>query len=1017
MFAALSALVANNVLAVPQDQNYKWVDKEGQEVKSILGQQIEQATPDSPRVVDQSTIDDSIKNWPNIGRNLQTILDSSGGGYDTTGGVVTGENPAAPWNWGDDYTNKVWYTSLFAPGQYTVSGNQPLNITIGKDVNGAPTLFSIFPNYGKTDFTGDLNISFDTVGYQGDQFLGAQIIPNNTPGPLKDSPSAGENPQITVNGNMNFNIVWDATADEHLPIIQYCPYKDGCTWGGGNGKEQAGITATYWVDMRQQYTSGAANPDAKLEVNGNFSLYAVSVINKINLQGNGSYYPKFNQVNVFTFLDGATATINGDLTLMSGVVLTGDYVPAGTNDLAEPGTGWYQNNVLHVGDNSGKDSPSAVAINGNNITIFGFGQSSDAFQVKNGSTLTLGKEGGTQPALIRIIGGVDLDNTDTSWGSKTKSASITATFSGSSAFWYGDDYKGGDGGYKQVGHTVGEILGLNFTLQNGAQWIYIDDLRVRRLNLQNGGVVNLVDTDIQSKFNTEYVIPVHSENLDVDQYNKFSINGSWTSAVKEHNAVFIDYLNSAPATKANGQEGGVFLLDLDPNKPEEGSTRKTDLVFIRTGAGNHQVSTISSIDLVGKVSQDNPLLFAIVANGDLQFSAGDRLNHPTSDLVSYSVSIENWNRSEIAPFVGQYAASYEQYATSGAKTPTEWSKNLLDQDDLDSLTNLNSDAGLAAFDLSKASYWVITNSEVLPAETDSVRAIEYTGESGWAYATYLDRLSKRMGEIQYQDGDEGLWVRGRYNRTGNRNFDLKWGAVQIGGDYRNTERNRIGAAFEYNNGSADLLNVAGKNDLHGFNVMFYDTWRHEDGWYLDFTGRYGKFHNKMWSKTTLGERFSGSYRQSVFSLGLEGGKRIVFNEQGWFLEPQLQFQWARVGGANWSNQNGLHVDIDKGNSYIGRIGTQFGKEWTREDGRKNNIYVKADVLHEFGNGQKATLTADDYSHSIKKKWGSHETWYDAGISTQIAVGKQSWVHFDLEKEFGGGLKKAWQINGNIRWNF
>ena len=122
-----------------------------------------------------------------------------------------------------------------------------------------------------------------------------------------------------------------------------------------------------------------------------------------------------------------------------------------------------------------------------------------------------------------------------------------------------------------------------------------------------------------------------------------------------------------------------------------------------------------------------------------------------------------------------------------------------------------------------------------------------------------------MGEIQYQEGSEGLWIRGRYSRLGKSSYDMKWGGAQFGGDYKNTERNRIGVALAFDNGKADFNHVDGKNDLHGFNLMAYDTWRHEDGWYLDATARYGKFHNKSHVKT-ITERVSSNYRQSIFSL-------------------------------------------------------------------------------------------------------------------------------------------------------
>lgn len=596
---------------------------------------------------------------------------------------------------------------------------------------------------------------------------------------------------------------------------------------------------------------------------------------------------------------------------------------------------------------------------GKKVQIISIADYADAISAKKGGIVNLGS-----PELLQVIGAVDFFNsTGSSDGSATsarRQSQINGTFQGEDSFWFGDEKLRYDA-KPETGQHGGD---LNFTFKDGAEWIYMTNPRLTKITLEDDGAINMYD-DYVLKLWTEKIIDLKTNYL--PEYG--SLSAFWPSVLKDgqlahkHQIVAIDKLNG---------NNGVFRMDFDSFNKKD-----TDLVFIgnsdntSTGEFKIQAHPEDPEDLVnsfGNVSDDNPLLFAYVAK-----PAADKIvfkDHPNlynHKLYDYYAKIETRTYDEMKDKLSEYDTNYSDlYKTHDA---LELYGNKED-----------------------GTYWVITN--IVTRESNTLVSLEAAGESGWGYATYLDRLAKRMGEIQYQDGNEGLWIRGRYSRLGKSSYDMKWGGVQFGGDYKNTERNRIGVALAFDNGKADFNKVDGKNDLHGFNLMAYDTWRHEDGWYLDATARYGKFHNKSHVKTPF-ERVSSNYRQSIFSLGLEGGKRMMLNEQhGIFMEPQLQVQWASVGKASWKTNNDIQAKIKRGNSFIGRAGTQLGKEWVDSKNRKNNVYVKADVLHEFGNGQKAEFSADGLT--AKRKWGAKGTWYDAGVSGQFALGKQSWAHLDLE---------------------
>ena len=624
---------------------------------------------------------------------------------------------------------------------------------------------------------------------------------------------------------------------------------------------------------------------------------------------------------------------------------------------------------------------------GKKVQIISVADYADAISAKKGGRVDLGS-----PEMLQVIGVVDFFNTsgsnDGAATETSRQSRISGTFQGNNSFWFGDE---------KVRYTGNNLYGqhggdLNFTFKDGAEWIYMVNPRLTKITLEDGGAVNMYDDYVLKLWQEKVVDP----KTDLKLPEQASLADFWPSVIKDgqlafkHQIVVLDKLNG---------NNGIFRMDFDSY-----DKKKTDLIFVgdtdnkTLGEFNIQAHPEDPEDLVnsfGNVSDDNPLLFAYVAK-----PAADKItfkDHPNiynHKLYDYYAKIETRTYEEMKDKLAEYDTNY--------KVLDPGTREFHEHDALGLYGN--QEEGI---------YWVITN--LVRSESNELKSLYASGESGWGYATYLDRLSKRMGEIQYQEGSEGLWIRGRYSRLGKSSYDMKWGGVQFGGDYKNTERNRIGVALAFDNGKADFNHVDGKNDLHGFNLMAYDTWRHEDGWYLDATARYGKFHNKSHVKT-ITERVSSNYRQSIFSLGLEGGKRIILNEEGgFFLEPQAQIQWASVGKASWKTSNDIQAKIKRGNSFIGRLGTQLGKEWIDSKNRKNNAYVKADVLHEFGNGQKAEFSADGITAS--RKWGAKGTWYDAGVSGQFALGKQSWAHIDLEKQFGGGLKNSWQINANIRWNF
>lgn len=623
-----------------------------------------------------------------------------------------------------------------------------------------------------------------------------------------------------------------------------------------------------------------------------------------------------------------------------------------------------------------------------------------------------------------------------------ENSEINMTISGDGNYWYGDEQNGAnvytavtasakngdfstrpEVGTLMVQGMLNAVLNnkpfnpdiggkLNVTLRDGAQWTYFgiaDSLsasiplgatlagvsikvgefsvktrtipkRISALTLEEGGIVNLYDENILAKW----------REIGLDQ------------AFPEVMNVKHDYVRIGDL-KGNG---GIFRLDLTDDKAN------SDMIFVEKatgGAGTFKIEPYDPNKLTG-ISETNTLRFATVsaaAKDNITFV--DSINIKGEQLKDYKLYIRkkpyDVNDPENATYEDKVYADEQAFAEMAGDTTSTTERSAR------TYYTFNS-----AVDFEGGENWEIYRFDQV--DNENATNLHQSFESGWYYARTLDRLHQRLGEIRYADqGNKGLWARARYERLDQHSLNLDRTMVQIGTDFRNTDRNRIGIAFDYNWGDQDYDHMKGSSDLKGYSVLFYDTWLKENGAWIDLTASLGRQKIKSTTPWSDGTEFTSNYHQNVYKLGIEAGHK--FDHQTdvatYFIEPQLQLQYTRVGSTSFTTSNDVNVSIDSAKSLIGRAGFRLGREWLNDAGRMNNVYLVADVLREFSNGQKgvATLGIDNTYHA----WGGKSTWYDLGISTQMSLSERTALHLDLLKNFGAGYHNSWLANVNFRYTF
>lgn len=379
---------------------------------------------------------------------------------------------------------------------------------------------------------------------------------------------------------------------------------------------------------------------------------------------------------------------------------------------------------------------------------------------------------------------------------------------------------------------------------------------------------------------------------------------------------------------------------------------KVEITSANNAAGYIQVNG-ANID-ESTVSEDNPLLLVTVSSGNATFT-GKSLNG--GGLYEYNPEIAEGN--EINRDANEF------YLTGLTK-------------------NVNNDT-LALLDGIDNSYamWRNTN----------------------------DTLRKRLGEIHTlpsNDGADGVWARYIGGKFDGGSYEGQYNLYQLGYDKNYDAKSIIGFALEKGGGNATYSFGSGEDDL--FAGAVYGSWLADDGSYTDVVAKIGRFDTELNSYGDFPD--SADYRHNAYSLSVEYGKKISLNKAGLYLEPQAQFIAGRLDSVNYTTDRGTKVSVDGINSYIGRVGVMFGQQL--ENG--SDVYIKANLLHEFGGESSlAMLAANGDALTMEKDYG--DTWYELGIGANIKIGRASYFYGDIERGFGGDIDKKWQINAGLRFEF
>ena len=276
-----------------------------------------------------------------------------------------------------------------------------------------------------------------------------------------------------------------------------------------------------------------------------------------------------------------------------------------------------------------------------------------------------------------------------------------------------------------------------------------------------------------------------------------------------------------------------------------------------------------------------------------------------------------------------------------------------------------------------------------------------------------DTLRKRLGDLHnYRDTkveSDGIWSRYIGGKFGSGNFDGSFNMYQLGYDKAANAKSIYGFAVETGSGHTSYSYGSGKDKL--FAGSIYGTWHGDNSSYTDVVARFGQFDTDIRSYGDYPDKAKA--KSHAYSLSVEYGKTIELNKaQGTFIEPQAQLIVGRLGSSSYTTDRGNNVYMGGVNSCIGRLGVVAGKK----DASGNDVYLKVNMLHEFGGNRDVMMLAGN-GETLSESQDYGDTWFELGLGGNIKLGNSSHLYGDIERSFGADIQKKWQVNVGVRFEF
>ena len=290
-----------------------------------------------------------------------------------------------------------------------------------------------------------------------------------------------------------------------------------------------------------------------------------------------------------------------------------------------------------------------------------------------------------------------------------------------------------------------------------------------------------------------------------------------------------------------------------------------------------------------------------------------------------------------------------------------------------------------------------------------------------AYANTLLNLSRlptlrqRVGNRLYDSADvgrNGVWSRVESttsrlkpstSTTGARqdidSWKAQFGVDRVLAGQEQGARLVGGIAFNYGKADTHISSAYGNGtiDTTAYGLTPTLTWYGKDGFYVDAQAQATWFDSDLNSR--LAGKLKGGNKANSYGLGVEAGKAFQLNER-LALIPQAQLTYASTRFDSFNDKFGAHVESDKGDSLLARLGValDYKSNWqTGGVNRESSVYGVVNVKHELLDGTRVRVAGVPASNRMARTWGGLGAGANYGWGDRYAIYGQ----VDADADFSG----------------
>lgn len=353
--------------------------------------------------------------------------------------------------------------------------------------------------------------------------------------------------------------------------------------------------------------------------------------------------------------------------------------------------------------------------------------------------------------------------------------------------------------------------------------------------------------------------------------------------------------------------------------------------------------------------------------------------------------------------------------------------------------------GQNAYELGSWAYQ-LTSETISQAEADKLYGGNYAGATGWHLQNFdlsnqataalssvvspdiwyleTNALYSNINQYDREKDNSNVWAQAMHGKietndtvshagyNGSNNVEQKFSGLTAGLDkkFSSSDRGDFWGGLMFGHGTGDISYYSGSTDTKSTHVGLYGIYRGSNDWYMGGVLKYNRYSNDISAISRAGQHIANDYSQHGWGASLMAGKKIM-RDNGWFVEPQIEFGYNKVSGTNYTFGNGMDVNIGDSSSLRLRGGVAIGRQHLYNDGAKLDTYLKLSLVHEFDGESTVNLYGEPFGVDYGGTWGQYK------LGMNFTSAKNTDFNVALTYENGGGRKSPLGVEAGVKWSF